>query len=181
MATSNQIEKMLKKQIEELAEKTVEVVGKEIEQEARANFNKAKFEIPADDPTINVNALPTIKATKTSWYRTIVCDGREVLFTEFGAGIMHSNETSTVVRSGQYDIEYAWRPVGFEIGSYGKHQGLNDYWVYRGVRESKWSQKFEKKPDQDLIITQGIRPVRALYRAVGNVFRKLGSGRLKIK
>lgn len=54
---------------------------------------------------------------------TLVLTGRDVAFIEFGAGIHYNTPvgTSPHPKGGE---------LGLTIGSYGKGQGANDYWVY---------------------------------------------------
>lgn len=185
MELKNQIKDTIKKlnhDVDDFAKRVIETTGKEIELATRRNFNSAIDEIPADNPTIRVYSMPTIK-TGNSWSKTILCEGYQVLFVEFGAGQAHKTETSTVVMENNQEIEYASRPSGIvEIGGWGSHRGRDDVWFYKSVnrRESLHSH-FAKvnRRGEFIMITSGIRPVRALYRAIGSAFRKLGSGRLK--
>lgn len=187
MKLSSQIElitKKLKQHVDNYCENVITETGNEIERSARRNFNNALDEIPADDPIIRVYSMPTFKGSR-GFQKTILCEGNQVLFTEFGVGVSHSTESSTIVMDNNKQIEYASRPAGIVgIGEYGLHRGKDDVWLYksRNRRESLHSH-FAKtnRKGEFIMITSGIRPVRALYRAVGTAFRKLGSGRLKIK
>lgn len=54
---------------------------------------------------------------------TIILQGRDVLFIEFGSGVHYNGATgSSPHPKGQQ--------MGYTIGSYGKGQGANDSWVY---------------------------------------------------
>lgn len=68
--------------------------------------------------------------------------GSEVLFVEFGAGV-HFNGSGS-------PNPYA-STLGYEIGGYGKHQGLNDFWFYR--------------EDGELIKSHGTKATMPMYRA----------------
>ena len=178
-----QVIKDLEKGIDDFAYRVIETTGKDIEKTTRHNFNRVISEIPADDPIIRVYSMPTFKSNN-GWSKTILCDGNQVLFVEFGAGQKHKTETSSVAKINNQEIEYASRPYGIVgIGEWGQGRGKDDFWVYKtlngriAIGDDVWR---ISKSGTTYIKTSGIRPVRALWRAVGNSFRKLGSGRLKI-
>lgn len=184
MATRVEIEKLLKRKVEKLAEQTIEAVGKETARGARQNFNAVKGEIPADDPNISVYELPIVRENQHSWYKTIVCDGNQVLFVEFGAGQHEQNKTSTVGLVGEKQTELAPRPKGIHsIGGYGKHKGKGDYWFYASETGRTSSNarriRFSHRSGKYTMLTIGIRPVRALWRAVQVAIRKLEEGWFK--
>lgn len=54
---------------------------------------------------------------------TLVLTGRDVAFIEFGAGVHYNTATGTSPHPKGGEL-------GLTIGSYGKGQGANDYWVY---------------------------------------------------
>lgn len=175
MSNSKFIEAWCKKKIKDLERVIVDDLPKEIAKDTQRNFNRVVDEIPADDPKVSV-----IVQKHSNNEASVVCSGNQVLFVEFGAGNKYKTKTSTVVRVGQSDVEYASRPAGIVgIGEYGQGRGKDDYWIYRGTRVSKNSQKFLKKPNKDLIITQGIRPVRALYRGIASGLRRITTKRIR--
>lgn len=54
---------------------------------------------------------------------TLVCEGRDLLFIEFGAGVHYNGSAgSSPHPKGQ--------EFGYTIGSYGKGHGKEDYWFY---------------------------------------------------
>lgn len=54
---------------------------------------------------------------------TLVCEGRDLLFIEFGAGVHYNGSAgSSPHPKGQ--------ELGYTIGSYGKGHGKEDYWFY---------------------------------------------------
>ena len=171
----------LNKDVDDYAKRVIEETGKEIERGAKRNFNKVIGDIPADDPNILVYSMPAIKRGDR-WSKMIICNGNQVLFVEFGAGVSHQTETSTIVMSNNQQIEYASRPMGIVgIGEWGSHRGRDDVWFYKSKngRESLHSHLAKtNRRGEFIMITSGIRPVRGLYRAIGTAFRKLGSGRL---
>ena len=61
MATRIEIEKMLKRQVENLAQNTIDQVGDEIARGAKVNFNSARWEVPADDPNVTVYNLSSFR------------------------------------------------------------------------------------------------------------------------
>ena len=79
----------------------------------------------------------------------VVASGNSVLFIEFGSGV-------------HYEEWHPMRPPGMEIGSYGRGQGNNDYWFYKGETGTN-GQPSTKYPG--LIYTHGNPPARAMYEA----------------
>lgn len=166
--------------IKKLEKTVVEEVSINIEKSARSNFNRARFEVPADNPNV------TVIRTKSSPTSAIVsCYGDQVLFIEFGAGVSHATETSTMLQEGA--IETAPRKAGvtppmYNIGGYGKHKGLDDSWVYLSItgRESLHSHRYGmNRRGEFRMFTSGIRPVRALWRARNNAIKRLRNPRIK--
>lgn len=159
-----------------------EQVSKDIEKSARSNFNRARIEVPADDPNVVV-----VRQRLSNKEALISCSGEQVIFIEFGAGVKHFTRSSTVLQEGAE--ENAPRKAGtgitpsiYNIGGYGKHQGHNDSWVYLSTtgRESLHSHRFGTNMRGEFkMFTSGIRPVRALWRARTNALRRLYSPRLK--
>ena len=66
---------------------------------------------------------------------TFVISSEKIVFWEFGAGI-HFNGSSSPNPSKVIDFpggtlyHAGGAELGYTIGSYGQHQGLNDYWFY---------------------------------------------------
>lgn len=54
---------------------------------------------------------------------TLVCEGADLLFIEFGAGVHYNGSAGSSPHPKGEEFGYA-------IGSYGKGQGKNDSWVY---------------------------------------------------
>ena len=188
MELKNQIAELhskLQKDIQRFAQRVLDSTTEDVEKTTRANFMRVIPEVPADDPFVEVHTSGTFYAGKDSIGKIITCGGNQVLFIEFGAGVSHSTETSTIVMDNNKQIEWASRPPGIVgIGEYGHHRGKDDFWVYKSnnhriaIGDEIWRLG---KNGETYIKTSGIRPVRALHRALGTTFRKLGSGRLKIK
>lgn len=186
MATRIEIEKMLKRQVENLAQNTIDQVGDEIARGAKANFNSARWEVPADDPSVIVYNLSSFRWKNDKWYKTIICQGNQVLFIEFGAGVLHGEETSTVYLEGEKKTEHApRREIGVkELGTYGKQRGKGDSWYYNSDtgREARHTHLVrQNRAGKFVMRTGGIRPIRALWRAMKVALKKLESGRLNLK
>lgn len=68
---------------------------------------------------------------------TLTVEGRNILYFEFGAGVHYnSNPNGSPNPSIVQDVpggtfyHAGGKELGYTIGSFGKHQGLNDYWFY---------------------------------------------------
>ena len=192
MANSRQIISSLKSKIEDLEEGLIRDVAKSVERSTRTNFNRAIPEVPADNPLVSVSSF--------SWGKkcAIQCRGEQVLFIEFGAGTKHANQTSFMgTTEDNKQIETAPRPWGIvDLGmyhytlnlGYGRYymsvfngktyhgsRGKDDQWVYLSTsgRLSRYSERWGMNSRGEFKIkTEGIRPVRALYRGVRNGVRK---------
>lgn len=186
MATSRQIISSLNKKVEDLEESLIRDIAKSVERSTRSNFNRTIPEVPADDPFVSVSSFSFGKSC------AIQCIGSQVLFIEFGAGIMNRMKSIDVYRGDTVyskDIvgngfafvdnaitEVAPRPSGIvPLGEYGKGLGKNDFWVYRtyngrmAMGDEIWR---IGKDGQSYVKTYGIRPIRALYRGVRSGVRK---------
>ena len=128
--------------------------------------------MPADDPNV------VVRRTKISDHSyTIDCVGNQVLFIEFGAGRHEYTRTRTVGIVDEKETELAPRPAGItHIGGYGQRKGNDDYWFYNSVsgRESDNNRYVRtSKAGLQAMITIGIRPHRALWRARNVALKKL--------
>lgn len=54
---------------------------------------------------------------------TLVCEGHDLLFIEFGAGVFYNGSVGSSPHPKGAEL-------GYTIGSYGKGQGKNDFWFY---------------------------------------------------
>lgn len=54
---------------------------------------------------------------------TLVCEGKDLLFIEFGAGVHYNGSAGNSPHPKGQEF-------GYTIGSYGKGQGKNDHWFY---------------------------------------------------
>ena len=181
----------IKNEIEKIGERVAQDLAYEIRYEAQRNFDNFIPEVSADYPEVRVFVN---KETSKSY--EIECVGNQVLFIEFGTGVLNASYYQTSLKpswSGYSDsyiskeipsygfkfvddylTEVAPRPTGIvNLGEYGKGQGMNDYWIYKGFRTSNTSEVFMKKPKKNLIITKGNRPARALYRAISTAIRRI--------
>lgn len=181
MANAKFIEAWCNKKVKDIKKAIVNDLSKDIEITARRNFARAVPLIPASDTFIDVWAIKNDDSFK------IICGGTQVLFVEFGAGITHSTETSTVLTdSDNRQVEYASRPKGIVgIGGYGKHLGLNDKWYFSDVNlvaetgKNHTTMVKATSTGKFVYITEGIRPVRALYLAVNSGVKKLTTKKIR--
>lgn len=81
---------------------------------------------------------------------TIYAESGSITFIEFGSG-MHYAETHEL--AGEF---------GFERGGYGKGQGANDYWLYRGEQGTNG---VPVKGKEGRYWSQGNPPNRTVYQA----------------
>lgn len=192
----NQIEETIRKlndDIDRLTKNELESITYDICHGAQMNFDRFMPEVAADDPFVYCETVYVNQDT-----REVVCWGDQVLFIEFGAGVLNEvrrdvKPTEIVGWHGEhigwkergdipafgfqfidnYLTEVAPRPDGIvPLGEYGKGLGSNDYWIYYGWRESNNSQEFLKRKGKGLMITRGNPPARALYRAIRNAIRR---------
>jgi len=205
-----QLVKNILDNVKATAPKIVDAVSREIEINARKNFNQAIDDISGDNPYVSVSRV--VSGNRA----TVMCIGEQVLFAEFGAGSQNTyNEiTSTIgdyskvsskgntftVKGYDRTIVYsargfanggmtekAPRPNGIvPLGTYGKGWGVNEYWV-RPTQNGRLANRETRvhKPNgevrDNVAWTMGTKPVRALWRARNTAKNKLLSGRLNIK
>ena len=91
---------------------------------------------------------------------------------------------STVGLVGEKETELAPRPKGIHsIGGYGKHKGKGDYWFYASetgrTSDNARRIRFSHRSGKYTMLTIGIRPVRALWRALHVALKKLEEGWFK--
>ena len=155
-----------KKYVTDTQKDVLESVSKDIERNARLNFRRAEWEVPADDPRVYVSRHILGKDRAE-----IVCGGDQVLFIEFGAGTLHRTETRSVGIVGEEETELAPRPSGIvALGTYGRRKGKGDSWHYNSItgREARHTHLLrQSKAGLYAMRTGGIRPIRALWRARG--------------
>lgn len=111
-------------------EKKANLVAKEVAGQLGGLINAYCSELPYTDEFINLKTHTIepkkdfirawdLRPSKNGW--TITVKGKDVVFVEFGAGAYHNSNGSENPLS---------EAVSFntDIGSYGKGQGLNQYW-----------------------------------------------------
>lgn len=77
----------------------------------------------AGDSDKNHNTYIKLNSFGSYSQATLVCEGKDLLFIEFGAGIHYNgNAGGSPHPKGE--------ELGYTIGSYGKGQGKNDFWFY---------------------------------------------------
>lgn len=74
---------------------------------------------------------------------TLVLSGKGVAFVEFGAGVHYNGA------GGSSPNPHGQR-LGMTIGSYGKGQGLNDYWFYYDEEQDKVRKSYGTKATMPL-------------------------------
>lgn len=111
--------------VRKLAELGVPIIDDAIAQ-AKGDSNKAYY-----------HTYITMQRGETVTARLIL-EGEDVLFFEFGAGVHYnghpggSTNPSVVTQGEGWELTHKGGvELGYTIGSYGKHQGLNDSWFYR--------------------------------------------------
>lgn len=200
----------LLKEVKAVMPKVLEAFSKEVEDNARRNFNREIIDISGDNPYIVVSRKVSNNQA------TISCSGEQVLFAEFGAGIFNSAKeidiegyTATTPQGTTYTVKgYSKiiplksrgftnsgtkdlfpRPNGIdELGHYRFHRykngsmGMNYKWVRHTDNGRIGSnEELDRNGRTDIVWTKGTRPVRGLWRARNTAINKLDGGRLKIK
>ena len=90
-----QIIKNFEKKIDERAKQYLNNVVDYATKQAQNSFDRFMYEIPADDPIIDVFNTHLTKINKTIYSRTIEARGSQVLFAEFGAGKWYYTDVET--------------------------------------------------------------------------------------
>jgi len=92
---------------------------------------------------------------------TIILQGRDVLFIEFGSGVHYNGATgSSPHPKGQQ--------MGYTIGSYGKGQGANDSWVYFNEEHGRFE------------TSQGTKAAMPMYNAEVEICKAIKSVAKKV-
>ena len=179
--------KFLTKWLESKVRQAKELVEREIEKipiQAQNNYDKFIIEVPADDPYVDVYSR--IDKTKDKTTLTVDCRGTQVLFIEFGAGKTFYTESELLLYKNEIPKIRPRPPQIKSIGGYGSGRGADDYWAYKSQtgRESENAHLLRYNQNgEPIMITQGNRPSRSLYRAVGMAMRRirqqLGQGKTK--
>lgn len=107
----------------------------------KAGIDEARKHLWADDdydPPDFVTDAPYVRMGHREGLMTstIAIEGEDVAFVEFGAGIHYNGHPNS--SPNDYGVK-----LGYTIGSYGMHQGLQDQWFYREGGEWKKSQGTE--------------------------------------
>ena len=186
--------KRLEKNIDECAEKAVNNVVDTASRYAQQNYNSFAPEVASDDPQVFVFNTPLFKEGRYKYSREINCIGNQVLFIEFGNGILHyTGDLETRLYKDVLPINPRPSTI-YDIGTYGKGYGMGmvgeGAWIRPtfngrlGSTESHVHIKDKEGNDtgrvrQDVVWTEGSRPSRSLYRAVGMAVRRLLGGKFK--
>lgn len=131
----------------DLSVSSIEEAIREIEEYKRSLVYKtAKFVerladigIPVIDANMNTqgdsspehNTYVKIRSFGAYSEATLVLQGRDILFIEFGAGVHYNGEVGTSPNP-------KGEKMKMTIGSYGKGQGANDSWVYFSEEDGRF-------------------------------------------
>ena len=183
--------KRLEKKVDEVTKQTLNSYVDYASNLAQRGFDRFAFEASTDYPSVLVNSTP-LRKDDDIYSRTIECRGDQVLFIEFGVGLMKYTDIETRLYEGilkdEHGMPISSRPSSIdEIGTYGKGYGSQDFWVRPSVdgiprNADEMPVAIRGNPTQsrtDVVWTKGHRPARALYRAVGMAMRRLLGGKLK--
>lgn len=189
MANREEVINFIKKHLEKTRLQVLQKFTDKATKQAQINFNAFIPEVSSDkDTRVQVVCGSTSYIDKDTIGRKIECKGNQVAFIEFGVGVKHYNTFFQTIASS--DLEMYNRPKGIDIGGWGKHQGLDDYWIrpsYSGVPMNAYEMPVAKRNKQgevigwrtDVVWTEGHRPARALWRAIRSSEKKLLGGKLK--
>lgn len=178
------------KEIDKITKNALNEVVDYATTQAQNGFNNFIGEASTDDPNVTVKSSSIKRETKSAFSRKISCYGSQVLYIEFGVGLMPYNETEArMYRNVMLDsngVPISLRPHGIDpIGTRGKGYGSQDKWIRPsttgepqcvGEGHVHIKDKYGNdtgKVRTDVVWTEGHRPARALYRAVGMAIKRL--------
>lgn len=99
----------------------------------------------AGDPDKNHNTYIKLNSFGSYSQATLVCEGKELLFIEFGAGVHYNGAAG----SSPHPLG---EKMGYTIGSYGQGKGKRKAWGYYAE-------------NGDLVISHGTQATMPMYRA----------------
>lgn len=161
----------LKERANYIAREAVEEISKDMEIDAQKNFSRFAREVSADDRFVSVH-----REKQGDYEATIVCQGTQVLFIEFGVGVMNETDSRDKNEKQQRPTIDGAYPANV-LGGYGKGYGKDDYWV----RPAKYVNRSAGETNvhdrngnvkQGVAWTMGHRPARALWRARFSALQK---------
>lgn len=118
--------KATKREWERKANLCAEMIAAQLADMIQANLDA----IPYTDDVINVKTHQYERKSTpffvTAQGNMVYVGGEEVVFVEFGAGYTHNSNGS----ENKLAEEFAKTGLETDIGSYGKHQGLQPYWFF---------------------------------------------------
>lgn len=163
--------KNLQTRADYLARQAVEEISKDMEIDARKNFTRFASKVSADDRFVSVN-----RTKNGDNSATIICQGTQVLFIEFGVGIMNETHSRDVAEEQPRPIINGESPYN-ELGFYGKGYGKEDFWIRpaKAINRSAGESSVHDKNGnarQGVAWTKGHRPARALWRARFSAIQK---------
>lgn len=107
------------------------------------------------DSNKNHNTYIKLLSFGTEAQAKLVCEGRDILFIEFGAGVHYNGSAGGSPHpKGQ--------EMGYTIGSYGKGQGKNDFWFFYA-------------DTGEAVMSRGTEAAMPMYKASIEVIQKVRS------
>lgn len=132
-----------------LAELGIPIIERQM---SKANFNVDENGVYSGANTTH-NTYIKLNSFQDYSEATIVLEGKEVLFIEFGSGIYYNGSV------GQSPNEYG-KKLGYVIGSYGKGNGKRKIWGYYA-------------DTGELILTHGVEATMPMFNAYKEILGKV--------
>lgn len=107
----------------------------------------------AGDSDKNHNTYIKLNSFGSYSQATLVCEGKDLLFIEFGAGVHYNGSAGSSPHPKGEEL-------GYTIGSYGKGQGKNDFWFYYA-------------DTGEVVMSHGTQATMPMYRAVLEMRRQI--------
>ena len=107
----------------------------------------------AGDSDKNHNTYIKLNSFGSYSQATLVCEGKDLLFIEFGAGVHYNGNAGDSPHP-------LGAEMGYTIGSYGKGQGKNDFWFYYA-------------DTGEAVMSHGMQATMPLYKAGVEIRRQI--------
>ena len=163
--------KNLKERADFLSRQAVEEISKDMELDAQKNFSRFAREVSADDRFVSVH-----REKKGDYEASIICQGTQVLFIEFGVGVRNATSSRDNAEAQPRPVINGQYPAN-RLGGYGKGRGKDDYWV-RPAQSINANAGETPVLDRNGNVRKGVawttghRPARALWRARFSALQK---------
>lgn len=147
--------KRWQKDIDHKIDRFIQRVAETLVKEARQGFGSAIV----DDFIYQAAKKANVKVywKKEGNMMVVIADGEDAVWAEFGAGVHHNGTGSPHPKGTE---------LGFNIGSYGYHQGLKEYWYFK---------KDPDDPNSPRVYTYGAPASMPMYKAMQKVIQEIGS------